>query len=40
MYLEPAYCVGTKLVVGTGLNSLMVEAVETVETVSWELDER
>ena len=25
---------------GLGLSSLMVESVETVETVSWELDER
>lgn len=37
MYFEPAYWVGTKLVAGFGLSSLMVEAVEMV---SWELDER
>lgn len=29
-----------KPVVGFGLSSLIVETVETVETVSWELEER
>ena len=36
-YFELAYCVGRKAVAGLGLSSLMVE---TVETVSWELEER
>lgn len=31
---------GMKPVAGFGLSSLMVETVDVVETVSWELDER